>query len=575
MKVVFLSLLVSAFAWTAHGAVAEDEEGAIPLIAVNQVGYQSSFPKRFTAPGAPDGASFQITRAGDSRILFEGAIKDAVGDFSDFSPVDEGTSYVVRIPSMNEVSFPFEVSQNLYQEAFWQSALDFMIDCRSIVGTHPSAYGGSPWRDGVYYSYEVPSLLWLYAADQGFWERAPRQIDWHAERARILDPAFNYDPKNKHSEGALEAARRYFLEVPPPADEAPDIIKLVHWGLGFYLMKPETHDPSHDYLLNQVHSQVVEQFAFLVYHWDQLALDRWLPAAFHAQCLDFVREHWESSGCFEIDPLWHPRTYSHPQVFDGQVQLHVDLHPYKGRHAPGHSILPNLFMYLSLRDSDPELAQRHLQAAQQQTSFIIEKLDWDDPRTTKGHRGSEFQTMLSMGWFLRHLPEHAPPGLQKKIHDWAKVAISRSNNMWDFRRYDLQDHWTIPSMNETGNLAAFPAAALSVASVIDDPALAERLKVLAVAHVDNLWGRNPKRAAACGYPEQGYPMVERGWPKHFPNDRTARLETCRGGLDASPGTEMYPDNPLGAYRHPEGWINWNASWNVGLAALELLVEGGE
>jgi hypothetical protein len=26
-----------------------------------------------------------------------------------------------------------------------------MIDCRSVLGKHPSAYGGSPWRDGTYY----------------------------------------------------------------------------------------------------------------------------------------------------------------------------------------------------------------------------------------------------------------------------------------------------------------------------------------------------------------------------------------------------------------------------------------
>jgi hypothetical protein len=28
---------------------------------------------------------------------------------------------------------------------------------------------------------------------------------------------------------------------------------------------------------------------------------------------------------------------------------------------------------------------------------------------------------------------------------------------------------------------------------------------------------------------------------------------------------MYPFNPAGAFRHSEGWVNFNAAWNVALA----------
>ena len=42
----------------------------------------------------------------------------------------------------------------------------------------------------------------------------------------------------------MEAVRRYFQELQPPSADAPDVIKLVHWGLGYYLMNPSTKDPS-------------------------------------------------------------------------------------------------------------------------------------------------------------------------------------------------------------------------------------------------------------------------------------------------------------------------------------------
>jgi hypothetical protein len=28
---------------------------------------------------------------------------------------------------------------------------------------------------------------------------------------------------------------------------------------------------------------------------------------------------------------------------------------------------------------------------------------------------------------------------------------------------------------------------------------------------------------------------------------------------------MYPFNPTAEFRHPEGWVNYNAAWNVALA----------
>jgi hypothetical protein len=543
-----------------------------PIIAVNQIGYETHAPKRFTAPLAKEGTVFFVQKVNQSKPLFEGIIRNHLGDFSSFKPADSNTEYVIQLKGQEGASFPFLIRSNLYQEHFWKSAVDFMIDCRSVVGTHPSAYGGSPWRDGVYYAYEVPSLIWLYRADPEYIEKMPHQISWAKDKQRLLSPEFRYDAENPQAEDVMEAVTRYYNELEPPSENAPDVVKLMHWGLGFYLMKPYTRDPSADPLPKQIHSQVVEQFAHFLYAWDELKLNRWLPESFYDQCFHFALTHWKASGSLTIDQLWSLTTYSAPVKTADGWKLDKDLHPYKGRHVPGHSILPNLYMYKVVQKRYPASAGEFLKAAQKQTQWIIDSLDWQIPATTKGHRGSEFQTIVNLSWFLQHMPEQAPKNLQQKIEDWARVVVSRSENWWDFRRYDLENHWTIPEMNETGNLAGFPACALAARHVLKDENVKNRITEIAYAHVDNLFGRNPKLAAASHRPHKGYAVVEQGWPIGYKPDVCARLELVRGGLDASPGTEMYPYNPEGKYRHQEGWINWNASWNVGLSFLKMYQE---
>jgi hypothetical protein len=189
-------------------------------------------------------------------------------------------------------------------------------------------------------------------------------------------------------------------------------------------------------------------------------------------------------------------------------------------------------------------------------------------KTVSCQRLSEHKTLPGLVWFLQHYPESAPPGLKQKVVEWAQVMVLPSENMWNFRRYDLKKHWTIPKLNEPGNLAAFSASALAASRVVDDARLRGRLRELAIAQTDNLFGRNPRLAAAPEYPEKGWPLIERGWPRKFPDNVCARLELTRSSLSASPGSEMCTFNPQGAHRHSEGWVNFNAVWNVALAYLK-------
>jgi hypothetical protein len=211
----------------------------------------------------------------------------------------------------------------------------------------------------------------------------------------------------------------------------------------------------------------------------------------------------------------------------------------------------------------------YLDAAVRQAEWCVENLDWNEPRTTKGHRMSEHRTIPNLVWLLQKYPERAPAGLKEKISTWADVALSRSENLWDYRRYDLKDRWSIPKLNDVGNLVSLPAVATAAGWVVDDPMKKARLEQMGTAAIDHVFGRNPRLAAAPAKPQMGFPEIERGWPKLFKDDTCARLELCRGSISSAPGTEMFPFNPQGKYRHAEGWVNYGAAWCISLAYLKF------
>ncbi|MEK7954441.1 hypothetical protein [Luteolibacter soli] len=535
-------------------------------IALNQVGFETARAKRFTAPLSLDGSSFIVRKAAGGDPLYHSQIRGGIGDFSGFRPDDSTTEYVVEVSGGlgTGVSDPFRIQRNLYQDLFWQPAVDFLIDSRSVTGTHPSAYGGCPWRDGTYYDAIIPSLVLLQRADPARIEAMPRQIDWEADKRRVLDPDFKFDAKNPCSEGVMDAVRRYFTELEPPKADAPDVVKLIHWGAGYYLVNPATKDPSGDPDPKGIHPQTVEQVAYVVWAWPQL--EKWLPQSFYEKCRSFCFENWSRS--MEIPKWWDPATYLTAEEITGNNPHAGLLHPYKGRHAPGASIVPNLLMYeVAKRDglADPE---QYFNAAVKQAEWIVKNLDWNDPRTTKGQRMSEHRTIPNLVWLLQRYPDKAPAGLKKKITAWAEVAAKRSDNLWDFRRFDDDKNWTIPKLNDVGNWLGTPAIALSASWVIDDPKLKARMQELAVSHADAVFGRNPRLAAA---PQKldGFTDIERPWPKKFQDNVCARLELCRGSISSGPGSEMFPFNPEGAYRHPEGWVNYGAAWCISLAYFQF------
>jgi hypothetical protein len=538
-------------------------------VAMNQVGYETGGPKRFTAPKAQDGTPFSIRPAGGGDPLFQGDVRGGIGDFSAFKPEDSTGHLVIELEGSTQVtSDPFLIRANLYREQFWQPAVDFLIDARSAVGSHPSAFGGCPWRDGCYYDAILPALVMFYLADPEGVQAMPGQIDWAADKKRVTAPDFAFDEKvgGKSAQGFMDVVRAYY-ELEPPAPDAPDVVKLIHWGAGIYLIKPRTQDIMGDPLKLRIHPQTVEQMAYVLWAWP--ALKQWLPQSFYDKVREFVFANWSPS--LEISRWWDSKTYITAESLTEKNPMGGLLHPFKGRHAPGHSIVPNLLMHEIAKREGRGDAAIYLDAAVEQADWCVKNLDWSDPRTTKGHRMSEHRTIPNLVWLLQKYPDKAPDGLKEKIDTWVDVALSRSDNLWDYRRYDMENHWSIPKLNDVGNLLAFPAIATAASWVIDDPKKKARLEEISTAAIDHVFGRNPRLAAAPDHEEMGFPEVERGWPVSHPPG-CAFLDTVRGSISSAPGTEMFPFNPEGSYRHREGWVNYGAAWCMSLAYLRFDAE---
>ncbi|BCU78515.1 discoidin domain-containing protein [Luteolibacter sp. LG18] len=542
------------------------------LIALNQVGFQTAWPKRFTAPLTPDGTPFSVRSAKGGEPLFQGTITGNIGDFSAFRPAESDQEYVVEIKGgglRDGVSDPFWVRNNLMKGRFWQPAVDFLIDARSVVGTHASAFGGCPWRDGTYYDAIIPALVLMQLSDPARTAAMPRQIDWEADKRRVLAPEFKYWAGDPGGKGVLEIARKYYQEIEPPRADAPDVVKLIHWGAGFYLVNPATQDPMGDPAGRRVHAQTMEQVAYVVWAWP--VLKQWLPESFYNRCKALCFANW--GPALEVDPLSDPSKYLPETSLESGNIMGGDLNPYKGRHAPGHSIVPNLLMYEVAKRDNRQDASKYLDAAVAQAAWVIKTIDWNDPRSTKGQRMSEHRTIPNLVWLLKNYPDKAPAGLKEKISAWADVAIRRSDNLWDYRRYDEDRNWALPKLSDIGNLVSFPACALSAAWVIDDPKVKLRLEEIAVAQADAAFGRNPRLAASPHKPEMGFTGIEYGWPRGHQENICARLELCRGSISSGPGTEMYPFNPDGAYRHAEGWVCYGAAWGISLSYMSAYPSG--
>lgn len=499
-------------------------------IFLNQAGFNLGAPKRFTMPDASDGTPFHLVEAKTSEAVFEGTIHRQIGDFSAFDPALAGT-YVIRVN--DEKSDPFTISPWLIERATYQLAMDFLIQSRNRTGNIKRPASGSfGWRDDHHFAFVLTTLVDQYLSNPQAYERMPSQV--------------HYESPRDNAWGALEAYN----------EEAPDIVKLIHWGADNIVTQQLTHE-----LLKG-------ELASFLYAWPWLK--SWLPEQNYTIVRDFALAHW-------ADETVGHRNYPHDETNKRGHDLFAPKTDYgttKGANPPGRSVLPNILMWAAMQRENHPLAEKFRDAARTEVAWMVANIDWNDPMTTKGQRQSENITPMALAAFARLDPEGLPIGFDNFIERWVDVAIRRSDNLWDFRRVSdtewvPDDPNSFSKWNEPGNVAGFPAAALDMAGLIQDPVKRTRLRTLAYAQLDNVFGRNPTgRHFSYDAPAE-IEGVERGWYSFNPGG-IGQLSNVPFVLDGSPKNAHYPFNPgLGDIGWVEGWVNFNTAYNRSLAALSF------
>ncbi len=508
------------------GGHAPSADAVIPRIYLNQSGFNLDKPKRFTAPTLPDGTRFVVRSARGGAELFAGEIRRHSGDFTAFNPTSD-EEFVVE--AAGERSVPFRVGMWWLERVTYQRAVDFMIDSRHYVGNWRAASRGSfAWRDDHHFGWELHTLVPQYLSNPSAYDRMPRQVRYEAGSDKSLW-------------GALE----------PYREDAPDIVKLIHWGADVIVTQRLGHE------------HLKAQLAYFLYAWPQLR--EYLPEQNYRVVRDHAFAVWSQTKA--------DREYPYDESTEHDLlALKTKLGTTKGAYPPGFSVQPNLLLYeVARRDNRPD-AERYFDAAHRQVAWLIAHLDWNDPQTTKGQRMSEFLTATGLAHFVREYPERSPAGLREKLEAWASVAIWRSDNLWDFRKLSQGAAW-VPTgpqrtmWNEPGNVLGLPGALLAVQPLLRDAGMRARVDQLVYAHFDNSFGRNPTGRHFSYDAPRELEGVEHGWYS-FHHGGIGQLSEARFVIDGSPKNQHYPYHPeQGNVGWTEGWVQFNAAFNHSLAWL--------
>jgi hypothetical protein len=499
----------------------------VKKILVNQSGYNLNRPKRFSAPDFSPSAPFEIVDQTTHQVVFKGNLKDHVGDFSDFNPLS-AHKYVISM--QEEESFPFRIGVSWMERVTYRNMVDFMIGARHYLGTTDAIRPLSwAWRDGDFFNWAQQSLVSLYLSNPAAFLR--------------MEQTVQYVPNDSFP----EAYRGKWGVLEPYAEDAPDIVKLIHWDADVKISQKLDHEMQK------------AELAWFLYAWP--FLKQWLPQQNFERVYSYLNDNWEKETVEEYSTTKYDLSPDH-----NLLALKTKLGTTKGELPPGHSVIPNLMMYETAKGLGETDAQKYFDAALHQLEWMITNLDWNDPMTTKGQRMSEHITMRAFAFFFTQYPEKAPAGIKDKVEEWARVALSRSDNYWDFRKYS-QEEWTPPSWNETGNVLGFPAAALAAMSVLEDEGLKDSLEVLVWSHLDNSFGRNPTGRHFSYRGPQEIEGVDLGWYSYHTGG-IGLLDEVKFVFDGSPKSFHYPNHPeVGNLGWTEGWVQFNTAFNTSMAYL--------
>lgn len=496
-------------------------------ILVNQSGYNLYRSKRFTAPGISDETPFSIVNVKTGKAQFSGKVKGEKGDFSAFNPLTED-EFLVRVKELE--SFPFRIGPNWMERVTYRNMIDFMLGARHYTGTVKDIRRISfAWRDGDFFNWSMQSLVAMYLSNPEAFERMERKGQYVSNESF----ADNY----KGLWGKLE----------PFAPETPDIIQLIHWDADVKISQKLDHEMQK------------AELAHFLYAWPYLK--QWLPQQNFDIVYQYLKDNWEKETVSENSLSQYNLSKEH-----NLLSLKTQLGTTKGEMPPGFSVIPNLMLYeVALRKGDAA-AEKFFAVAYRQLDWMINNLDWSDPMTTKGQRMSEHMTMRAFAYFYQQFPERAPEGIPEKVKEWAQLMLDRSDNLWDFRKYSVEE-WTPPGWNETGNILGFPAAVFAANGILEDKTLINDLEMLAWSHFENSFGRNPTgRQFSYKGPEE-VEGVDLGWYSRH-RGGIGLLDEVQFVFDGSPKSFHYPNFPeAGDLGWTEGWVQFNTAFNLSMAYM--------
>ena len=511
-------------------------------ILVNQSGYNLYRSKRFTAPDVIDKTPFVILNTKTGKEEFTGKVMGEKGDFSNFNPLT-ADEFLVKIKELE--SFPFRIGPNWMERVTYRNMVDFMLGARHYTGTvdaiRPISFA---WRDGDFFNWSMQSLVAMYLSNPEAYERMERNGHY------VSNGEF---PENyKGLWGKLE----------PFVEETPDIVQLIHWDADVKISQQLDHEMQK------------AELAHFLYAWPYIK--QWLPQQNFDLVYQYVKDNWEKETISDHSLSQYNTSKEH-----NLLSLKTQLGTTKGEMPPGFSVIPNLMLYeVAKREGDRD-AEKFFIAAFNQMEWMIENLDWADPMTTKGQRMSEHMTMRAFAYFYQQFPDRAPKGIPEKVKEWAQLMLDRSDNLWDFRRYNAEE-WTPPGWNETGNILGFPAALFAASEILEEAPLIKDLEMLAWSHFENAFGRNPTgRQFSYKGPEE-VEGVDLGWYSRH-RGGIGLLDEVQFVFDGSPKSFHYPNFPeVGDLGWTEGWVQFNTAFNISMAymanyytdiALEKMGEG--
>lgn len=495
-------------------------------IYINQSGYDIGKSKRATITNVGLGENFVVKSTSDNSIVYTGEINGQIADFTNLNT--EGEYY---IECKGVTSYNFKIAENYIISISQGPALRFMAQSRQDV-FNVGGDTGYGWRDSHQFSFEINSLVLQYMSNPSYY----KSLDYGIENIDTCE----YEELRTQNE--------------------PDIIWLIKFGvLRYYKWYSEKSI--------KLHALIKGQLAYFLYLYPYIT--DYVSEEFYTTIRDFTLTVWSYRTCnkawYEVDGGINNNLYSTQEKI-GNI---------KGQLPAGYAIIPNLLMWEVAKRDGLDNADNFKEAWLNNLSWLVNEVDLDNPEYTKGQRMSEWITITSLCQSYELYPDLCPEGTLNKIDRLADVLISRSNNMWDLRMYskkgDLTNSneslWTGGgTMNEVGNVAGFPICCYSIARIINNEAKRKRLKQMAVAHIDGIFGRNPF-GRHYGYDAvTEIEGVDLGWFEKMQGGY-GDLASVEGRLDASPKETAYPYNPSADCGYTEGWVAFNTAWNATLAYL--------